>query len=185
MKINYKKSLKLVILLLTSLVIGFASVMAYSEMFMYGSPITIGTAGVQFTPGDNTTSISSLGVTSGGTVITFNLITIAPGEQKTYDEAVNITNTAGSAKTLNVSLVSLTGQFSTNFVEINVTMIDANDVVKGNVIRIVSSGSNSTTETGGQSIANTAVWRIRWVIKAKNTATNGQQIVVTFKVKVE
>jgi hypothetical protein len=184
MKFNYKKSLKFIALLLTSLVIGFASVMAYSEMFMYGSPISIGTAGMQFTNGDNTTSISSAGITGGGTLITFDLISLEPGQEKTYDEAVNVTNTSGSIKTLNVSLVSLTGQFSTNFVEINVTMIDASGAVKGNVIKIVSSGSN-VTQTGGQQIANNAEWRIRWTIRAKNTATTGQTIVVTFKVKVE
>jgi hypothetical protein len=185
MKPNYKKSLKFVILLLTSLVIGLASVAAYSEMFMYGSPITIGTAGVQFTAGDDTASISSQGVTSGGTVITFDLITIQLGEELTYNEAVNITNSAGSLKTINISLISLTGPFSANFAEINVTMIDAGGNVKGSVIKIVSSGGSNVTETGGQQIANGAEWRIRWTIKAKNSATNGQQIVVTFKVKVE
>jgi hypothetical protein len=184
MKPNYKKSLKFAILLITSLLIVFASVAAYSEMFMYGSPISIGTAGMQFTNGDNTTSISSGGITGGGTLITFNGISLEPGQEKTYEEAVNITNTSGSAKTLNVSLVSLTGQFSTNFVEINVTMIDASGAVKGNVIKIVSSGSN-VTETGGQQIANNEEWRIRWTIRAKNTATTGQQIVVTFKVRVD
>ena len=185
MKTNYKKSLKFVILLLTSLLIGFASVSAYNEMFMYASPISIGIAGVQFTSGTNTTSISSQGPTSGGTVITFDTITaIQPGETRTYEQAVNITNSAGSTKTINISLVSLTGLFSANFEYINITMFDASGTQKGNSIEIVSSGLN-VTETGGQQIANNAVWRIRWIIKAKNEATNGAQIYVTFKVKVE
>jgi len=186
MKINYKKSLKLVILLLTSLVISFASVTAYSEMFMYGSPITIGTAGVYFVAAANTTTMGGNdAINTAGTVVTFDTIpAIGPGETRTYEEAVNITNNAGSSKTINISLVSLTGPFSANFDEINITMIDASGETKGYVIKIVSSGSN-VTETGGQQILAGKTWRIRWIIKAKSDATNGQSIIITFKVKVE
>jgi hypothetical protein len=185
MKINYKKSLKLITLLITSLLISFASAQSYSELFMHGTPITIGTAGVKFTNGANTTTISTAGINSAGTEVTFNNITaIAPGETRTYEQAVNITNSAGATKTINISLYSLTGPFSANFEYINVTMFDASNTQQGTIIRIVSSGSN-VTETTGRPIANNAVWRIRWIIKAKTTATNSQSISVTFKVKVE
>jgi hypothetical protein len=186
MKLNYKKSLKLITLLITSLLISFVSAQSYSELFMHGTPISIGTAKVKFVAGANTTTMGGLdAINTAETVVTFDtILAIEPGEIRTYEQAVNITNGATSPKTINISLVSLTGPFSANFEYINITMIDASGTTKGNSIKIVSSGEN-VTETGGQQIANGATWRIRWIIKAKTSATNGQSINVTFKVKVE
>jgi len=187
MKINYKKSLKLITLLLASLLISFASVQAYSELFMYGTSISIGTASVHFVAAGNTTTMGGNdAINTAGTVVTFDTIpAIGPGETRTYEQAVNITNNAGSSKTINISLVSLTGQFSANFEYINVTMIARNGTLMGNSIKIVSSGGENVTETGGKTMLTNEMWRIRWIIKAKSDATNGQSITVTFKVKVE
>jgi len=184
MKINYKKTLKFVTLLITSLLISLVSAASYSELFMYATPISIGTAKVQFTDGANTTSISSAGITGGGTEVTFDNITIEPGETRTYEQAVNITNNAASPKTINISFVSLTGQWITNFDYINVTMFSPTGTQKGNSIEIVSSGEN-VTETGGQSIPDGEIWTIRWIIKAKQGAAVTESISITFKVKVE
>jgi hypothetical protein len=185
MKPNYKKSLKLLTLLMSSLIIGFISVSAYSELFMTGT-ITIGTASVHFVAGADTTTMGGANaINSQGTEVTFDQIpAIEPGETITYEKAVNITNLAASQKTINISIVSLTGPFSANFEYINITMFDETGTQKGNSIRIVSSGTN-VTETGGQAISNGAIWRIRWIISAKTTATNGESISVVFKVKVE
>ena len=185
MKANYKKATKLIMLLVTSLFIGFASVAAYTELFMYGTNITIGTAGVYFVAGANTTAMGGGdAINTQGTQVTFDTITIEPGETKTYIQAVNITNNAGVAKTINISFVSLTGTWSTNFDYINVTMFNSTGAQKGNSIEIVSSGSN-VTETTGQSIQNGQEWTVRWIIKAKTGATATQSISITFKVKVE
>ena len=183
MNINYKKSLKLIALLITSLLISFASAQSYSELFMYGTDITIGTADVKFVAGGNTTTMGS--INSQGTEVTFDVIPdIKPGEVRTYVQAVNITNNAASPKTINISFVSLTEPWSTNFDYINVTMIDASGTQKGNSIEIVSSGTN-VTETTGQSLPNGEIWTIKWIIKAKQSATVTESISITFKVKVE
>ena len=102
---NYKKPLKFLILLLTSLLISFVSAQSYSELFMHGTPITIGSAGVQFVSGANTTVMGGGdAINAAGTEVTFDTIAnIEPGETRTYDQAVNISNTAGSTKTLNMS----------------------------------------------------------------------------------
>ena len=186
MNINYKKTIKLIALLITSLLISLASVAAYSEMFMYGTSITIGTAGVKFVSAGNTTTMGGGdAINTQGTEVTFDTIpNIEPGEVRTYVQAVNITNNAASAKTINISFVSLTGPWSTNFDYINVTMIDASGAQKGNSIEIVSSGSN-VTWTGGQSLPSTETWAIKWIIKAKQSATETESISITFKVKVE
>jgi len=185
MKTNYRKAIKFAVLSLTALLIGLASVAAYSEMFMYGTGITIGTAGVYFVAGANTTDMGGVdAINTQKTEVTFDTITIEPGETKTYIQAVNITNNAGTPKTINISFVSLTGPWSTNFDYINVTMIDGSGATKGNSIEIVSSGSN-VTETTGQSIPDGETWTVSWIIKAKPGATATESISITFKVKVE
>ena len=180
--LNNRKIIKFATLLLTSVLISFASVMAYTEMFMTAT-IGIGTADVTFVNGGNTTSIGS--INTQGTEVTFSSIpNLEPGEVRTYNEAVNITNGAGSTKTINISLYSLSGSWSQNFDYINVTVIAKNGTAVGNTIKIVSSGSN-VTSTGDISIPAGEEWAIQWVIKAKTTATNGQSITIVFKVEVD
>jgi hypothetical protein len=185
MNAKYKKSLKIVTLLITSIIIATVSAASYSELFMYGSPITVASASVSFTDGDNTTDVSSVGISSAGTEITFNTMSIEPGETVTYEEAVNITNGAGDSKTItmDVDLNSVTGYFDTNFDYVNITMIDAGGNPKGASIEIVSTGTNVTT-TGGQAMADTEVWAVKWIIAAKNDATPAQAFSITLKVTV-
>jgi hypothetical protein len=184
MNINYKKSLKLITLLITSLLIGLASAATYSELFMYGTTISIGTASVRFTDGANTTSISTAGISGTGAQVTFdNILAIEAGEIRTYEQAVNITNSAGATKTLNVTVESLTGNFSTNFDYLNITVLNGTGSPQGDSI-IVSSGLN-VTFTGSLPMTNNAVWIVRWIIKAKSDATDAESFSVTLKVKVE
>jgi hypothetical protein len=185
MNINYKKSMKLVVLLITSLLIGFASAASYTELFMYGTPITIGTAGVKFTNGANTTTISTSGITPAATEVTFdNIAAIEPGEIRTYEQVVNITNGSGSTKALNVSLYSLTGNLSANFDYLNITVIDGTGAALGSNITILGSGSN-TTSTGSLTMTANEVWSVRWDIKARSDANNGESISVTLMVRAE
>jgi len=186
MEMKYKRAMKFVVLLLTSLLIGAASVAAYTEMFMHGNNITIGTAGVQFVAGSNTTTLGGIdAINTQGTEVIFDTIpNIAPGELKTYSEAVNISNGAGSVKTISVSFYSLTGDWSLNFDYISLTVIAANGTALGNTINITSSGTN-VTSTGNIRMNNGEEWALKWVIKAKTGATNGQSITIVYKIKVE
>lgn len=185
MEINRKKSLKIIALLVTSLLISFASAETYTELFMSATPISVGTAGVYFVSGSNTTAMGGGdAINTAGTVATFDSIAaIKPGEVRTYEEAVKVTNNAGSTKTLEMTLDSLTGMFSNNFDEINMTLLAANGTALGQTIKILPSGSNVTT-TGNVLIADGATYTIRWVINAKLAATTGQSINVVLKVKV-
>jgi hypothetical protein len=186
MNINYKKSLKLITLLITSLLISFVSAQTYSELFMHATPITIGTAGIKFVNGTDTMTMGGAdAINTPQTEVTFDIIPpIEPGETRTYYQAVNITNNAGATKTLNMSLYSLTGNFDTNFDYINVTIIAANGTSLGNSIEIVSPGTD-VTSTGNIQMANGETWTVRWIIKAKTDATQLQSIDIKLKVKVE
>jgi hypothetical protein len=185
MNAKYKKSLKIVTLLISSIIVATVSAQAYSELFIYGSSITIGTASVTFTSGDNTTQLGGAdAINTAGTIATFDTIpNIAPGEAVVYDEAVNLTNAAGASKTITIDVDSLTGNFSTNFDYLNITMIAGDGSTKGNVIKIVSTGSN-VTSTGGQAMTDGEVWAIKWELKAKADATIGEYFTIALKVTV-
>jgi len=186
MEINSKKSLKILALLITSLLISFASAETYTELFMHATPISIGSPGVYFVAGANTTAMGGGdAINSQGTEVTFDTITaVKPGEVRTYEKAVNITNNAGAAKTLNMSLDSLTGMFSNNFEYINITIVASNGTALGQTIKILPSPGTNITSTGNINIVDSATYTIKWVIKAKTTATSGQSINVTLRVKV-
>lgn len=184
MKMNHKKILKLVTLLVTSLLIGYVSAQTYSELFMYATPITIGQAGVKFVTATNMTDMGG-SINPAGTTVTFSGVTIEPGQTVTYDKAVNITSSASGVKNLTMTRESITGSFSTNFDYINVTIIAANGTSLGNSIEIVSSGTNVTTTGVISGITNGETWTVRWIIKTKLGATNGESTSVTLKVKVE
>ena len=185
MKENKKaiKMLKVMFLLATSILIGYVSASSYSELFIYGPDINIISASVYFTEGSNTTTLGGV-IGSTGTTVDFGTISIEPGQTLTYDEAVNITNQAGTTKMINLSLYELTGQFSANFEYIEISVVAANGTTVGNAINITSSGSN-VTSTGLISMPNGAEWAIKLVVKAKATATPGASVSITLKVRVE
>jgi hypothetical protein len=186
MNVKIKKSLKIVALLVTSLVIATASAASYSELFMEGTNITIGSAGVLFTAGDDTSEVTGGdGIASPYTTVTFdNMTGIQPGETRIYSEAVNITNNAGVSKNVEISLDGdITGPFSDNFEYIYVSMIDTDNATKGTQIQIVATGSN-VTSTGSVSMSNGEVWAVSWVIKAQIDATEAEAISLTLKVTV-
>jgi hypothetical protein len=186
MNTKFKKSLKIVTLLLTSVIIATVAADTYSELFIHGNNIIIGTPTVQFTAGGNTTLLGGAdAINTAGTIVTFDEIpAIAPGDVVTYAEAVNITNTAGASKTLVIAVDSITGNFDTNFDYINITMIAGDGSTKGNSIEIVSTGTNVTDTGSAQNIANNEVWAIKWIIKAKPDAVIGQSFTIALKVTV-
>jgi hypothetical protein len=183
MNAKYKKSLRIVTLLITSVIIGTVAAAEYSELFMYGSNITITDSRVILVAGTDTPTISSAGIENSGTTVTFNQISIAIGETLTYNEAVKIQNNAGAAKNIVIDVTTLTGPFSDNFDYIYITMYDG-VTQKGAQIQMLPSGSN-VTSTGTVSIPNTSTWTVQWIIKAKLTATPSAAISLTAKLTAQ
>lgn len=183
MNINYKKSLKIVTLLITSVMIATVAAETYSELFMYGSGIKITDSRVILVVGTDTSTISTNGVQNSGTTVTFDKITIAKDEMLTYNETVKIQNNAGGIRSIVLDVTSLTGPFSANFGYIYITIYDG-VTQKGTQIQMLPSGSNVTT-TGSVSMPNSAVWTVQWIIKAKVDATPDAQISLTVKATVQ
>jgi hypothetical protein len=184
MKAEYRKALKIMVLLLTSMLISFVSAATYSELYMKATPITISGAQLKFTLGANTTDIGT--INSAGTEVTFTGMTVNVSETKTYEQAVNITNYGSGTKTINLTLSSLTGPFSANFEFINITILDENEDQQGNMIRITPYAGQNVTSTGNiQMPGGNTEWTVKWVIKAKTDASEGAEVNVILILRVE
>jgi hypothetical protein len=183
MNVKYKKSLKIVTLLITSIIIATGSVNAYSELFMSGT-ITITDSRVILVDGTDTPTISTNGVENSGTTVNFDKISIAVDEILTYDDAVRIQNNAGSTKDIDLEVTGLTGPFSTNFDYIYIQVFDETVTEAGAQIQILPSGSNVTT-TGTISIPDGETWTVQWIIKASVDATAAEAIVMTVQLTVQ
>jgi len=166
------KSVKLMLLLLSSLFIASVSASVYYTMYMN---TTVGVAGnkVQFWPG---TDFS----TAGGTIsnarqkVTFTSMDGQIGSLATISDPVNINDSdISNPHNIELKLDSWTGASQTHLYNITITMYNALNVTQGNSIVLVptiGSGTQVTT-TGIVSIPAGAIWRVQWGIYWNGAAT--------------
>jgi hypothetical protein len=172
MNAKYKKSLKIVTLLITAAFIATASASTYNYLFLNATTAVEGLppaweqgtdSTVIYTPAGATCSISNLTGPAGGT--------------KTYSDAVSLTATADTI--FNLRIASVTGSTS----EMSSIVVRLYDVSSGD------SKGNMTVWTGtvvgsdltGLSIATDETWRFQWEISYAEGATGA----VDVQLKVE
>jgi hypothetical protein len=170
MKLNYKKSLKLLTLLVTALLIATVSADVYNYMFLNAS-IGIeglnlawaeGADGLTYSPAGATCSISGLKGPAGGT--------------RTYFDAVKLT--ASGNVTFNLQVESVTGTNTSQIDSIIVRLNDtATNTIKG-TLTVWASGAQGSTPVTGLSMVNGDIWRLEWDISWKSTATTETASVV-------
>jgi hypothetical protein len=181
MKLNYKKSFKLITLLVSSLLIATVSASVYYTMFMNA---TVGVAGnkVQFWAGaDFTTAGGS--ITDARQKVTFTSMNGINGSVTTITDPVKINNTDSSnPHTIELKLDSWTGNLNANLYYINVTMYNGATKM-GNNIYLVPGGSGQVSTTGTQSLLASATWRVQWDIYWKGSAST-DSISVYLKLEV-
>jgi len=100
MNAKYKKSLKIVTLLITAIIIGTVSAATYSYMYITGS-VTIGTQQLIWAKGEDAPSDASI---SGGTV-TMDL-DVQPGVIQNFTECLFLKNNDTSTHSLNVTITT-------------------------------------------------------------------------------
>jgi hypothetical protein len=182
MKINYKKSLKLVTLLAVSLLIASASATVYTTMYMKATPITIQASEVKFTTGNDTSSASG-SINPSGTEVVFTGMTVAPNATRTYSQAVNVTDSGGDH---NITLLtdSITGNL-TGFKFINITIYNEAGVKQGDSIRISPTLSNVTSTTQ-LTIGASKTWSVEWIIVSIDSgAQEGSTVNAVLKMNVQ
>jgi len=107
MKINYKKSLKLMTLITTSLLIAIASAQVYSYMYIKGSG-TITTGGLSWQKGDSAPTGASI---VGYTVENLNL-SIPQNQFKNFTDCLRIINNDETGHIFSLEVTAVTGNSS-------------------------------------------------------------------------
>jgi hypothetical protein len=187
-QIRGSKSLKLLFLLLTSLLIASVSASVYYTMYMNA---TVGVVGdkIQFYPGpqpDWTTIGGSISTPDRQTV-TFASMNGAAGAGTTYPNSVFICNNdTSSSHNIELTVGSWSGSAGApNLNNITITMLDATNAAKGASIVLIPGGNGSPGATGNQTIGIGAVWHVEWNIYWKSSATAGvDSVTVDLKLMV-
>jgi len=176
MKINLKKSLKLVTLLITSILIAAVSAQVYSYMYIDGS-VTIGTAKMIWLEGENAPGDTTI---SGGTV-TIDL-DIQPGINQNFTECLFLKNNDTASHNLTMTV---TTNVSTSTFEWFNTYIYENATVPGvwtyvDTLTMTTQSDSYSTYTGNTPLDSGEYYRLSFDVKAK-TGTSGT---VNFDIEV-
>jgi hypothetical protein len=177
MNAKYKKSLKIVTLLITAVFIATASAEVYNYLnFTAG----VGVEGLTLN-WDDTTIDSGLSADIDGVLCTLTGLKGPAGGTRTYTTAINLTSTA--ATTFDIEVVSVTGASTVNLTSIEVKIYDDSptSTLKG-TLDIFSGGSAGDTPVTGLTMTDADSWRLEWDITWASTALTDDSVTVTLKV---
>ncbi len=177
MNAKYKKSLKIITLLVSALLIATVSADVYNYLnFSAG----VGVEGLTLN-WDATTIDTGLSADIQGVLCTLTGLKGPAGGTRTYNTAINLTSTA--ATTFDIEVVSVTGGGSTDLTSIVVRIYDESggDTLKG-TLDVFSGGSAGTTPVTDLSMTGADSWRLEWDITWASTATVGDSVTVTLQV---
>jgi len=183
MKLNYKKSLKLITLLISALLIGTASAAIYYSLNISGT-VTVAVT-VCFGQGSDWPSGSQMG--TGNTSVSLSLKAY-PNTTLTYGQALKVNNTGGGTPSVKLRYISITNGTATvaNFTFINIVLLDnlgaqmgyLNHTVSGNYFTLASSTDYKEMGIG-------EVWSIRIETKAEPDASAGNYVSLQIAVDVQ
>jgi hypothetical protein len=180
MKLNLKKSLKIVTLLISAIVIGTASAASYLTLSM-SSTVTVATSDVKFVTGTDSTA-AGLTIDTPPTSATFSSLTAYPNVTTTYDDAAGVQNSAASSTyQLRLRPVSFSDNSADQFKFITFILKDTSSANVA-VLNYTSNGSTwtepSTTDWTTETIAAGTTWSIAIETQAADTATSGSVNIV-------
>lgn len=180
MKISYKKTLKLVTLLITSLLIATASAAIYDYMYLNAS---VGVQGMtlEWISGDDG-GATDADTQINGVTATLNNLKGPPNGTRIYADPVRLNNTGTSAVTFDLLIDTVSGD--TGYLDSIVVRIYnyTNNASIQNVT--IWSGGSQGSDITGLSIPAGNMWRFQWEITWKATATTSHTVTVNLKLKV-
>ena len=177
MKINYRKSLKLITLLITSLLIATVSAEIYDYLYQ-DATISVEGLTLEWTLGaDNATA----GTQIAGSTCTLTNLKGPPNGTRIYGDPARLNNTGASSTTFDLLIDQVTGntsQMDSIIVKLyNVT----NDASMGNLT--VWSGGSQGSDLTSLTIAANTKWRFQWEVTWKSTATTSHSVTVNLKIR--
>jgi hypothetical protein len=177
MNVNFKKSLKIVTLLISALLIATVSAEVYNYLnFTAG----VGVEGLTLN-WDDTTIDTGLSANIDGVLCTLSGLKGPAGGTRTYTTAINLTSTA--ATTFDIEVVSVTGASTVNLTSIEVRIYDDSptSTLKG-TLDVFSGGLTGTTPVEDLTMTGADSWRLEWDITWASTALTSDSVTVTLKV---
>jgi hypothetical protein len=179
-KVNFrelpaKRTVKLLVLLLTSLLIASVTAAVYYSLTKEAT-VTTAAAPVYFVDGTDSTEAGATGHTTDGTWVRLASLKAYPNATLTYDSAINITATATT--TFRLRHGSINDDVSTgNFSSIVFKLIASNGTQYGGDFTYDNADGNDVWSTPSdmsyQNILNGEEWAVKVMTKAASGATLG------------
>jgi len=187
-KILFRRELKLVTLLLTSLLIASSSAAVYYSMVMEPT-VTTATADVKFIAGNDSAPAGATGGSLTDSWVRLASLKAYPNTSLTYDQAVNVSNT-GSAHQFKLTHVSITNGTSaiSNFISITFKLVAKNG---SEYVTFVYDNADGDTYWGAPPSMNYIDilagenWAVKVITKAKASASPGQVCAIMINVDVK
>lgn len=168
-------SLEILTLLLVALAITAVSAAVYNVLYIDVSHITAEEAKIQFVYGEDS-SAAGAQIGANGTYVKFNSISGWPNATRIYEEIAKIRNLDSSSRTINLEIVSSSG--NTDKVEYLYIKLFSESGQVGYTIGI---GPNAETSTGNLIISGNGELRIQLEVKWVAGALTTYSISLTLK----
>lgn len=179
MRINFKKTAKLVMLLISTLLIASASAAIYNYMYQDASISVEGMALAWINGADNATAGTQIdGVTSSLTNLKG-----PPNGTRVYGDPVRLNNTGATSVTFDLMIDQVTGD-TAEMDSITVRLYNVTNSASMGNLTVWSGGATGTDLTSLSITANTQ-WKLQWEIKWKSSATISHTVDANLKVRVE
>jgi hypothetical protein len=180
MNVKYKKSLKIVTLLVSAVIIATASAEVYNYLNFTAD---VGVEGLNLN-WDDTTIDSGLSADIQGVLCTLSGLKGPAGGTRTYTTAINLTSTA--ATTFDIEVVSVTtadgsGTSVLDSIEVRIYDESGGDTLEG-TLDVFGGGSAGNTPVEDLSMTAADSWRLEWDITWSSSATVSDSVTVTLKV---
>lgn len=193
-KVQFKKSIKFLTLLLTAMIIATASASVYFGLTMESTVTTTAAPVVKFVAGnDSGSSAANALISTDGTWVHLAGLKAYPNLTLTYEQAVNVSNTDSSDHDIRLSHVSISpssGWDVANFTSITFKITNvAGTTVATSAYTVTGSGASSTwstpSPTSYQTLPQNTEWSIKVEIVTKPNATSGVDISIEMTLDVQ
>lgn len=172
MNAKYKKSLKIITLLVSALLIATVSATTYYSITT-NSTISVATSPVYLVTGTDSSG-AGLTIDDPPTSATFSSLQAYPNVTTTYGDAAGVYNSAGSDYNVRLSPVSFSNDNADQFKFICFSLMDGSTRMA--FLNYTSDGATWTapTATSWQTISASATWSISIETHAADGATSGE-----------
>ena len=177
-----KRTVKLLALVLTSLLIASISASVYYSLSM-DSTTTTATPVVTFVAGDDSVEAGATGYATDGTYVYLASLKAYPNATLTYDSAINITATAGTSFRLRHG--SINDDVSTgNFSSIVFKLIASNGTQYGGDFTYDNANGDDTWSTPSDMGYQTILASEEWAVKVVTLAHSGATVSVAATIEI-